>query len=201
MSVLTDGRRPVIDKPAIERAVREIIVAIGEDPTREGLLGTPERIAEMYEELFSGLREDPSELLEVGFDDEDHREMVIVKDIPFYSMCEHHFMPFHGVAHVGYIPQGRIIGVSKVARLVEMVARRPQVQERLTTQIADFLCEGGMAALGAGVVVEAEHLCMTARGIKKPGSKVVTSATRGTFRDDPRTRAEFLAIVEGARPR
>jgi len=201
MSVLTDGRRPAIDKPAIERAVREIIVAIGEDPTREGLLGTPERIAEMYEELFSGLREDPSELLEVGFDDEDHREMVIVKDIPFYSMCEHHFMPFHGVAHVGYIPQGRIIGVSKVARLVEMVARRPQVQERLTTQIADFLCEGGMAALGAGVVVEAEHLCMTARGIKKPGSKVVTSATRGTFRDDPRTRAEFLAIVEGARPR
>jgi GTP cyclohydrolase I len=201
MSVLTDGRRPVIDKPAIERAVREIIVAIGEDPTREGLLGTPERIAEMYEELFSGLREDPSELLEVGFDDEDHREMVIVKNIPFYSMCEHHFMPFHGVAHVGYIPQGRIIGVSKVARLVEMVARRPQVQERLTTQIADFLCEGGMAALGAGVVVEAEHLCMTARGIKKPGSKVVTSATRGTFREDPRTRAEFLAIVEGARPR
>jgi GTP cyclohydrolase I len=201
MSLLTDGRKPAIDKPAIERAFREIIVALGEDPGREGLRGTPERIAEMYEELFAGLHEDPGELLQVGFDDEDHREMVVVKDIPFYSMCEHHFLPFHGVAHVGYIPQGRIIGVSKIARLVEMVARRPQVQERLTTQIADFLCEGGMAALGAGVVVEAEHLCMTARGIKKPGSKVVTSATRGTFRDDPRTRAEFLSIVEGGRPR
>ncbi|HEY3247625.1 MAG TPA: GTP cyclohydrolase I FolE [bacterium] len=199
MALLADGRKPGIDKPAIERAVRDIIVAIGEDPTREGLIGTPERIAEMYEELFSGLREDPAELLEVGFDDEDHREMVIVKDIPFYSMCEHHFLPFHGVAHVGYIPHGRIIGVSKVARLVEMVARRPQVQERLTKQIADFLCDGGMAALGAGVVIEAEHLCMTARGIKKPGAKVVTSATRGSFRDDPRTRAEFLMIIEGRR--
>ena len=113
--------------------------------------------------------------------------------------CEHHFLPFHGVAHVGYIPQGRILGVSKVARLVEMLARRPQVQERFTSQIADFLCQGGLGAAGAGVVIEAEHLCMTARGIKKPGSKVVTSATRGSFRDDPRTRAEFLSIVEGSR--
>ncbi len=201
MSLLTDGRRPAVDKPTIERAVRTIISAIGEDPGREGLVGTPERIADMYEELFAGLREDPSELLEIGFDDEDHHEMVIVRDIAFYSMCEHHFMPFHGVAHVGYIPMGRLLGVSKVARLVEMLARRPQVQERLTKQIADFLCEGGMGALGAGVVIEAEHLCMTARGIKKPGSKVVTSATRGTFRDDARTRAEFFAIVEGARSR
>ena len=201
MTLLTDGRKPAIDKPAIERAVRDIIVAIGEDPDREGLHGTPERIAEMYEELFSGLRENPSELLAVGFDDEDHREMVVVKDIPFASLCEHHFLPFIGVAHVGYIPQGRILGVSKVARLVEMLARRPQVQERLTTQIADFLCEAGAGALGAGVVIEATHLCMTIRGINKPGSKVVTSATRGTFRDDPRTRAEFLTIVEGARPR
>lgn len=197
MSLLADGRKPAIDKPAIERAVRDIIVAIGEDPSREGLLGTPERIAEMYEELFRGLRQDPSELLEVGFDDEDHREMVVVKDIPFASLCEHHFLPFIGVAHVGYIPQGRILGVSKVARLVEMLARRPQVQERLTSQIADFLCETGLNALGAGVVIEATHLCMTIRGINKPGSKVVTSATRGTFREDPRTRAEFLTIVEG----
>lgn len=196
MSLITDGRRTV-DKPAIERAVKAIIAAIGEDPAREGLVGTPERVADMYEELFAGLREDPNELLQVGFDDEDHHEMVIVKDIPFYSMCEHHFMPFHGVAHVGYIPVGRILGVSKVARLVEILARRPQVQERLTTQVADFLCEGGLGALGAGVVIEAEHLCMTMRGIKKPGSKVVTSATRGTFRDDPRTRAEFLSIIGG----
>jgi len=188
-----------MDKRSIEQAVGEIIEAIGEDPKREGLIGTPRRIADMYEELFAGLKEDPRELLEVGFDDEDHHEMVIVKDIPFYSMCEHHFLPFHGVAHVGYIPQGRILGVSKVARLVEILARRPQVQERLTTQIADFLCQGGLGAAGAGVVIEAEHLCMTARGIKKPGSKVVTSATRGLFREDPRTRAEFFSIVEGKR--
>lgn len=172
---------------------------MGEDPEREGLRDTPRRIAEMYEELFAGLKEDPRELLEVGFDDEDHHEMVIVKDIPFHSMCEHHLMPFHGVAHVGYIPQGRILGVSKVARLVEILARRPQVQERLTTQIADFLCQGGLGAIGSAVVIDAEHLCMTARGIKKPGSKVVTSATRGVFREDPRTRAEFFSIIEGTR--
>lgn len=188
-----------MDKSAIEQAVKNIIDAIGEKPEREGLVGTPRRIAEMYEELFAGLNEDPRELLEVGFDDEDHHEMVIVKDIPFHSMCEHHLLPFHGVAHVGYIPQGRILGVSKVARLVEILARRPQVQERLTSQIVDFLCQGGLGAAGAGVVIEAEHLCMTMRGIKKPGSKVVTSATRGVFRDDPRTRAEFMAIVEGKR--
>jgi len=188
-----------VDKPVIEQAVRDILVAIGEDPDREGLRETPRRIAEMYAELFSGLKEDPSELLEVGFDDEDHHEMVIVRDIPFFGMCEHHLLPFHGVAHVGYIPQGRILGVSKVARLVEMLARRPQVQERLTSQVADFLCEGGLKARGAGVVIEAEHLCMTMRGIKKPGSKVVTSATRGIFREDARTRAEFFSIIEGKR--
>lgn len=186
-----------MDKPTIEHAVREIIEAIGENPDREGLVDTPRRVAEMYEEVFSGLKEDPHELLEVGFEVEDHHEMIIVKDIPFYSICDHHLLPFHGVAHVGYIPQGRILGVSKVARLVEVLARRPQVQERLTSQIADLLCEGGLGAIGAGVVIEAEHLCMTMRGIKKPGSKVVTSAMRGSFRDDARTRAEFFAIVEG----
>ncbi|MGH3116986.1 MAG: GTP cyclohydrolase I FolE [Gaiellales bacterium] len=188
-----------MDKPVIEKAVRDIIVAIGEDPKREGLRDTPRRVAEMYEELFSGLKEDPGELLDVGFDDEDHHEMVVVKDIAFDSLCEHHLLPFHGVAHVGYIPQGRILGVSKVARLVEILARRPQVQERLTSQVADFLCEGGLKARGAAVVIEATHTCMTMRGIKKPGSKVVTSATRGTFREDARTRAEFFAIVEGTR--
>jgi len=188
-----------VDKPVIEQAVRDIITAIGEDIDREGLRETPRRIAEAYEELFSGLNEDPSALLEVGFDDEDHHEMVVVKDIPFFSVCEHHFLPFHGVAHVGYIPQGRILGISKVARLVEILARRPQVQERLSSQVADFLCEGGLKARGAAVVIEAEHLCMTMRGIKKPGSKVVTSATRGIFREDARTRAEFFAIVEGRR--
>lgn len=188
-----------MDKPSIEQSVRDILVAIGENPDREGLRGTPHRIAEMCEEIFSGLREDPSELLDVGFDDEDHHEMVVVKDIPFHSMCEHHLLPFHGVAHVGYIPQGRILGVSKVARLVEMLARRPQVQERLTSQVADFLCEEGLNAQGAAVVIEAEHLCLTMRGVRKPGSKIVTSATRGIFRDDPRTRAEFFSIVEGKR--
>ncbi|HXF81810.1 MAG TPA: GTP cyclohydrolase I FolE [bacterium] len=188
-----------MDKPVIEHAVRDIIEAIGENVDREGLRETPRRIAETYAELFSGLREDPRSLLEVGFDDEDHHEMVVVKDIPFFSMCEHHFLPFHGVAHVGYIPQGRILGISKVARLVDMLARRPQVQERLTSQVADFLCEGGLKARGAAVVVEAEHLCMTMRGIKKPGSRVITSATRGIFREDARTRAEFFAIVEGKR--
>ncbi|MDR5684252.1 MAG: GTP cyclohydrolase I FolE [Armatimonadota bacterium] len=184
-----------LDRARIEAAVREILEAIGEDAQREGLAQTPRRIAEMYEELFAGLHHDPRELLEVGFDDEDHHEMVVVRDIPFYSMCEHHLMPFHGVAHVGYIPRGRILGVSKIARLVEILARRPQVQERLTSQIADFLCVEGLGALGAGVVIEAEHLCMTARGIRKPGSKVVTSATRGVFRDDARTRAEFFSLV------
>lgn len=188
-----------MDKPSIEHAVRDTLVAIGEDPDREGLRDTPHRIADMYQEVFSGLHEDPRSLLEVGFDDEDHHEMVVVRDIPFASFCEHHLLPFIGVAHVGYIPQGRILGISKVARLVEILARRPQVQERLTSQVADFLCEAGLKAAGSGVVVDAEHLCMTIRGIKKPGSRVVTSATRGLFREDARTRAEFFAIVGGKR--
>jgi len=188
-----------MDKAAIRQAVRQIIEAIGEDPDREGLAETPRRIADMYGELFSGLTEDPRRLLDVGFDDENHHEMVVVKDIPFASLCEHHFLPFHGSAHIGYIPQGRILGVSKLARLLDVLSRRPQVQERLTSQIADLLCQGGLGAKGAAVVIEAQHLCMTIRGIKKPGSTVVTSATRGIFRDDPRTRAEFFAIVEGKR--
>jgi GTP cyclohydrolase I len=187
-----------VDKDRIAAAVRAILEAVGEDPDREGLRDTPRRIAEMYEELLSGLRTDPLALLDVGFE-EGHHEMIVVKDIPFYSLCEHHLLPFHGVAHVGYIPDGRIVGISKIARLVEAVARRPQVQERLTSQVADLLCEGGLRSRGAAVVIEAEHLCMTMRGVKKPGSRVVTSATRGIFRDDARTRAEFFAIVEGHR--
>lgn len=186
----------VMDKKTIEQAVHDIIEAIGENPDREGLIGTPRRIAETYEEIFAGLKEDPRTLLETWFDDENHHEMVVVKDIPLFSVCEHHFLPIVGMAHVGYIPQGRILGISKVARLVDMLARRPQVQERLTSQIADFLCQGGLGAAGSAVVIEAEHLCTTMRGIKKPGSKVVTSATRGVFRDDARTRAEFFALIE-----
>ncbi len=183
-----------VDTEAIQKAVLVILRAIGESPEREGLAGTPRRIAEMYEELFSGIHQDPAALLATGFEEERHKEMVVVKDIPFTSMCEHHMMPFRGRAHVGYIPQGRIVGISKIARVVEVLARRLQVQERLTSQIADLLMEH-LGARGAGVVIEAEHLCVTARGVKKPGSQVVTSATRGIFREDPRTRAEFFALL------
>jgi len=184
-----------VDFERIERAWREIIEAIGEDPEREGLRHTPERIARMYGELFEGLRVDPESYLGVGFE-VGHEEMVILKDIPFYSICEHHFMPFHGVAAVGYIPDGRVVGLSKLARLVEAYARRPQIQEQLTGQIADSLMRS-LQPDGVAVVIEAEHLCMTQRGVKKPGSRMVTSATRGLFRKNEVTRAEFLALVRG----
>lgn len=184
-----------VDFGRIERAWREIIEAIGEDPEREGLRHTPERIARMYGELFEGLRVDPESYLGVGFE-VGHEEMVILKDIPFYSICEHHFMPFHGVAAVGYVPDGRVVGLSKLARLVEAYARRPQIQEQLTGQIADSLMRS-LQPDGVAVVIEAEHLCMTQRGVKKPGSRMVTSATRGLFRKNEVTRAEFLALVRG----
>lgn len=192
---MTNGGNPAsIDRERIGRAVKEIIAAIGEDPTREGLKDTPARIAEMYAEVFAGLRRDPKELLKVAFEDEEHEEMVVLKDIPFYSMCEHHFLPFHGLAHVGYIPKRRLVGISKLARVVETLARRPQLQERLTGQIADTIMEG-LAAQGVGVVIEAEHLCMTMRGVRKPGSLLVTSANRGIFRSQPATRSEFFSIL------
>jgi len=184
-----------IDRDRIRRAVQELIEAIGEDPQREGLRETPRRIADMYAEIFSGVKSDPSQVLGVTFE-EDHQEMVILRDIPFYSMCEHHFLPFHGVAHVGYIPKGRVVGISKVARLVEVLARRPQLQERLTGQIADTLMDS-LQPQGVAVVIEAEHLCMTMRGIKKPGTIVVTSANRGIFRERAVTRQEFLSLIRG----
>jgi len=173
--------------------IRRMIALLGEDPEREGLLETPRRIAAMYHELFEGLNQNPEDVLAVGFE-EGHDEMVILREIPFYSMCEHHFLPFHGQAHVGYMPNGRIVGLSKIARAVEILARRPQVQERLTTQIADCV-EQVLDARGVGVVIEAEHLCRTARGIRKPGSRMVTSAMRGLFRDDANTRQEFLGFL------
>jgi GTP cyclohydrolase IA len=185
---------PFIDQERVQRAVSEIIAAIGEDAQREGLRETPRRIAEMYAEVFEGVNQDPVEILGVTFDSGGHQEMIILKDIPFYSMCEHHFLPFHGVAHVGYIPKGRVAGVSKIARVVETLARRPQMQERLTSQIADTMMQG-LGPIGVAVVIEAEHLCMTMRGVKKPGSRMVTSANRGTFRKDPATRAEFFSLV------
>ncbi|HEX2171473.1 MAG TPA: GTP cyclohydrolase I FolE [Dehalococcoidia bacterium] len=184
----------LFDRSRIVAAVVQTIRAIGEDPDREGLIDTPRRIADMYAEIFGGLNEDPRAHLEVGFE-EGHQEMVILKDIPFFSMCEHHFLPFHGVAHLGYIPQGRVVGISKLARVVDILARRPQLQERLTSQIADTIDEV-LVPEGVGVVVKAEHLCMTMRGIKKPGSHVVTSAVRGTLRTRSATRAEFMALIE-----
>ena len=182
-----------VDVARIQRAVTEMLLAIGEDPQREGLARTPERVAKLYEEVFCGLARDPAEVLQVSFD-ENHQEMVILKNVAFYSMCEHHLLPFHGTAHVGYIPSGRVVGISKIARLVEMFARRPQLQERLTSQVADALMEH-VKPVGVGVVIQAEHLCMTMRGIEKPGSTVVTSANRGIFLSRRETRAEFLSLI------
>jgi GTP cyclohydrolase IA len=184
-----------VDRERVERAVREILSAVGEDPDRDGLLRTPARVAEMYAEIFSGLSEDPAKHLVVTFE-ADHDEMVLVRDIPLYSVCEHHLVAFHGRAHVAYIPNedGRITGLSKLARLVDGFAKRPQVQERLTTQIADALV-AALAPRGAFVMIEAEHLCMSMRGVRKPGTLTVTSAVRGLFKDNPSTRAEVMAML------
>ncbi|WP_084104911.1 GTP cyclohydrolase I FolE [Demequina sp. NBRC 110056] len=185
-----------VDHARAEAAVRELLLAIGEDPDRDGLKDTPGRVARAYEEFFAGLSQDPGEILSTVFE-LGHEEMILVKDIELYSMCEHHLVPFHGVAHVGYIPgeDGRITGLSKLARLVEVYARRPQVQERLTTQVADALVKH-LGARGVIVVVEAEHLCMSMRGIRKPGSRTVTSAVRGVMRDGA-TRAEAMSLIVG----
>ena len=185
----------MIDEPRIEKAVREILEAIGDDPDRDGLERTPARVAAMYAEVFAGVHQDPADVLDVTFD-ADHDEMVMVRDIPMASLCEHHLVPFIGKAHVAYIPNedGRITGLSKLARLVDAFAKRPQVQERLTTQIADQL-ERSLQPRGVLVVVEAEHLCMTIRGVKKPGAVTITSAVRGRFRDDAATRAEAMSFL------
>jgi GTP cyclohydrolase I len=185
----------VIDLAKIAEAVRQIIDAIGEDPQREGLAETPRRVAQMYAELFSGLCQDPREVLQGGFRDEKD-ELVVLRDIPFYSLCEHHLLPFYGVAHVGYIPNGRLVGISKIARALDVLARRPQVQERLTRQLADCILEA-MDADGVAVVLDGEHLCLSMRGAQKPGTRVVTSAVRGPFRKGEIARSEFLALVQG----
>lgn len=191
---MADFEHREIDQERAEAAVREFLIAIGEDPDREGLLETPARVARACSEVFSGLYDDPAKYLLKQFHEADHEEMVIVKDIPFTSMCEHHLLPFTGRAHVAYIPRkGRITGLSKLARCVEGYARRPQVQERMTSQIADAIMKS-LDPLGTIVVVEAEHMCMTARGIKKPGSLTITSAVRGSFKEDEKTRAEALAL-------
>jgi len=187
-----------MDKKKIERAIRMILGAIGEDPGRRDLEGTPHRVADMYEEIFAGLGEDPKKELEVILDQK-HEEIVLLKDIPLYSVCEHHLIPFIGRAHVAYIPKGgRVTGLSKIARVVEVLSKRPQVQERLTTQVAGVIMEK-LKPLGVMVVIEAEHLCMSMRGVKKPGITTVTSAVRGVFKVNEKTRAETLALIKGSR--
>ena len=187
-----------MDKQRIEAAVREILIAIGEDTDREGLVETPSRVARMYEEIFGGLEDDPTRHLKLF--DESSEEMVVVRDIPLYSMCEHHLIPFLGKAHIAYIPSdGRVIGLSKLARIVDCFARRPQLQERLTSQVADFLYEN-LQPMGVAVVIEAEHLCMTMRGARASGAKTMTSALRGTMRSNAKTRAEAMSLLtEGNR--
>ncbi len=186
-----------VDQPRVERAVREILLAVGEDPDREGLLETPARVARMYAELFSGLHDDPRVHMQKAFT-EKYDEIVLVRDISFNSICEHHLLPFMGKAHIGYMPQGRVVGLSKLARVVEVVSRRPQVQERMTETIADLIIEE-LGARGAAVVVEASHTCMTIRGVRKPGSLCVTSAMKGIFRSNLSSRSEVMALIYGGR--
>ena len=188
---------PKFDRERAEAAVRELLIAVGEDPDREGLAETPARVARAYEEVFAGLREDPKIHLEKSFS-ENHRELVLVRDIPIYSTCEHHLVPFYGVAHIGYIPgaDGKVTGLSKLARLADMYAKRPQVQERLTAQIADAIVEK-LDASAVIVVIECEHLCMAMRGIRKPGATTTTSAVRGGFQNNAASRAEVLSLIRG----
>ena len=184
-----------VDFPRIERAVREILIAVGEDPDREGLLETPARVARMYAEMFAGLKQDPRQHTRKFFT-EQYDEVVLVRDISFCSMCEHHLLPFIGAAHVAYIPNGKVIGLSKIARVVEVISRRPQVQERMTEEIANLLVDE-LDVKGVAVVIEASHSCMTIRGVKKPGSSMVTSAMKGVFRSNVSSRAEVMNLIYG----
>lgn len=183
-----------MDKEKLRQAAKIILEAIGEDPSREGLADTPRRVAEMYIKMFEGLHEDPTRHLKVTFD-EKHEEMVIVKNIAFYSMCEHHLLPFSGKAHVGYTPHGKVVGISKLVRVVEGFAKRPQLQERMTSQIADSIMNA-LNPFGVAVVIEAEHTCMAMRGVQKPGSSIITSAMRGSFRKNEAQRAEFMSLIK-----
>jgi GTP cyclohydrolase IA len=199
MNLIVDpsDARPPVDLPRLAAAVREILSAVGEDPDREGLRETPQRVARMYQEMFAGLRIDPAAVLVKTFT-EKYDEMVVVKDISFESVCEHHLLPFLGKAHIGYLPNGQIVGLSKLARAVEILSRRPQVQERMTQELADLFMQE-LDARGVGVVLEASHTCMSIRGIRKPGSLCTTSAVRGIFKSNPATRSEFMAHIQSAR--
>jgi GTP cyclohydrolase I len=190
---MNQHRKANVDRERIEHAVREILAAVGEDPDREGLLETPARVARMYVEMFAGLREDPSVHLKRVFT-EKYDELVLVREIVFSSMCEHHLLPFTGRAHIGYLPDGKVVGLSKLARVVESVARRPQVQERMTEHIAD-LVEEHLSARGVAVVIESSHSCMTIRGVKNPSSSCITSAMRGVFRTNQASRAEIMSLI------
>jgi GTP cyclohydrolase I len=184
---------PLVDEEKLIKAVASIIDAIGEDPEREGLKDTPKRVARMYKEMFSGLDKDPADELATGFD-EGYNGFVIVKDVPFFSICEHHFLPFYGNAHIGYIPNGRVVGVSKLARALDILARRPQLQERLTDQLADSIFTT-LQPQGVSVVISAEHMCLSLRGATKPGSKMVTSADRGNLRTLADKKHQFLSMI------
>ncbi len=185
-----------MDKEKIIKGVEMILEAVGEDLNREGLIGTPKRVANMYAELFGGLQQDPRKHLRTCFVEDGHDEIVLVKDISFYSMCEHHLLPFYGKAHVAYLPaEGRIVGLSKLVRVIETISRRPQLQERLTSNIADIITDE-LNPKGVIVVIEAEHLCMSIRGVGKPGAVTVTSAVRGLFRTNPSSRAEVLSLIK-----
>lgn len=186
-----------IDHARLRRAVRELLAAVGEDPDREGLLDTPDRVARMYAEIFAGLHTDPAIHLQKTFTQK-HDEMVLVKDIEFSSTCEHHLLPFFGKAHIAYLPNGQIVGLSKLARVVDAVARRPQVQERMTEEIADLI-ETHLKARGVGVIIEAAHTCMSIRGVRKPAAMTITSSMRGGFLENPMTRNELMSLVFGAR--
>ena len=184
-----------MDKKKIEKAIRNILIAIGEDPRRRDLRGTPMRVAEMYEEIFSGIKQNPEKELEVILEQK-HDEIILLKGIPLYSFCEHHLIPFVGRVHIAYIPKGgRVTGLSKLARVVDILSKRPQVQERLTTQVAEIIMRK-LKPRGAMVVIEAEHLCLSMRGVKKPGILTVTSAVRGIFKENEKTRAEALALIK-----
>jgi GTP cyclohydrolase I len=195
----SDTPQEPVDLDRIAAAVREILLAVGENPDREGLKQTPLRVARMYAEVFSGLHESPRQYLKTFFT-EQYDELVVLRDIPFHSMCEHHLLPFAGDAHIAYLPDGRIVGLSKLARVVEAYARRPQVQERMTSQIADLLMEE-LHAKGVAVILKATHLCMTCRGVKKPGTLMVTSALRGLCKSDARTRGEVMMLLAESRTR
>lgn len=187
-----------VDQDRIRRAVREILLAIGEDPDREGLRQTPDRVARMYAEVFQGLHEDPAQCIKALFTQK-YDELVVVKNIQFESFCEHHLLPFTGRAHVGYLPEGKVVGLSKIPRVIDVLSRRPQMQERLTEEVADLLMRE-LNARGVGVVMEASHACMTVRGVHKAESTLVTSAMRGAFRKKLATRAEFLSLIRGEAP-